>query len=68
MSGEAKHVSVLLEEAVEALVRGPGGVYVDGTLGGAGHAAALLERAGDGATLLGIDRDDYALGRAEKRK
>jgi 16S rRNA (cytosine1402-N4)-methyltransferase len=67
VSDQGKHCSVLLEETVSALVVSPGGTYIDGTIGGAGHAAAILERAGAESTLLGIDRDDYALGRAEER-
>ena len=55
------HVPVLLNAAVDALAVKPGGVYIDGTLGRAGHAREILARAGDGATLLGIDRDRQAL-------
>ncbi len=55
------HQPVLLDEVVAGLVVKPGGCYLDGTLGGAGHARALLERAGSGARLLGIDRDGAAL-------
>ncbi len=59
------HVPVLLRETIDALAVRPGGVYVDGTLGRAGHARAILARAGAGATLVGIDRDEQAL--AESR-
>lgn len=52
------HVPVLLEEAVEALGARPGGRYIDGTLGRAGHARAILER---GGRVLGIDRDPQAV-------
>jgi 16S rRNA (cytosine1402-N4)-methyltransferase len=55
------HEPVLLNEVVEHLVQGPGGCYLDGTLGGAGHARALLERAGPESRLLGLDRDGVAL-------
>lgn len=55
------HQPVLLSEVVADLVVKPGGCYLDGTLGGAGHARALLERAGPGARLLGVDRDGVAL-------
>ena len=52
------HVSVMLTEAVDALGVKAGGVYVDGTLGRAGHAKEILRR---GGRVLGIDRDDDAL-------
>ena len=55
------HKPVLLKETVDALAVKLGGVYVDGTLGRAGHARELLARAGEGARLVGIDRDDQAL-------
>ena len=55
------HKPVLLKETVDALAVKPGGVYVDGTLGRAGHAREILERAGEGARLVGIDRDEQAL-------
>ncbi len=59
------HVPVLLRETIDALAVRAGGVYVDGTLGRAGHAREILARAGAGATLVGIDRDEQAL--AESR-
>ena len=55
------HRPVLLGEVVEHLVVGLGGRYLDGTLGGAGHARAILDRAGAEARLLGLDRDGSAL-------
>jgi 16S rRNA (cytosine1402-N4)-methyltransferase len=61
------HVSVLLEETVSALAVRPGGSYIDGTLGNAGHASEVLRRAGEGGRLLGIDRDPEALARAAER-
>ena len=63
----ATHVSVLLREVLEALVTHPGGRYLDGTLGLAGHSSALLEKAGETAELCGLDRDPQALARAEER-
>jgi len=54
----AKHVSVLLCEAVDALAVRPGGRYIDGTLGRAGHSMEIARR---GGSVLGIDRDDQAL-------
>ena len=53
-----KHTSVLLEETIEALAIKRGGLYVDGTLGRAGHAKAIIAR---GGKVLGIDRDEQAL-------
>jgi len=58
------HLSVMAKEIVDLLVRREGGTFVDGTLGNGGHARAILERAGPAAHLLGLDRDEEALGRA----
>lgn len=63
----AIHTSVLLREVLSALAPRPGGRYLDGTLGLAGHASALLEQAGEGAELCGLDRDPQALARATER-
>ena len=62
-----EHVPVLLEAVLEGLSPQPGGRYLDGTLGGAGHARALLEVAGTGAQLVGIDRDPTARAVAAAR-
>jgi len=61
------HVPVLLEEAVERLVTREDGVYIDGTLGLGGHSRAILERLSGEGRLIGIDRDEEALGRAKER-
>jgi len=61
------HKPVLLNEVVELLAVKPGGVYIDGTLGGGGHAEAILERIGDHGKLIGIDRDSEALARVQER-
>ena len=55
------HIPVLVEEAVEALAVQPGGRYIDCTLGGGGHAAAILERSSPGGQLLGVDADPEAI-------
>lgn len=67
MSGEFKHISVLLEESVELLEVKAQGTYVDGTLGGGGHASLVCSKLTDGATFVGIDRDMTAIEAASKR-
>ncbi|MBQ8143604.1 MAG: 16S rRNA (cytosine(1402)-N(4))-methyltransferase RsmH [Butyricicoccus sp.] len=61
------HVSILLEECLEQLAIRPDAVYIDATLGGAGHSFHLASRLSDEGTLLCIDRDDEALANAEIR-
>ena len=63
---ELKHVSVMLEECMTALSLKDGGVYFDGTLGGAGHSYEILKRT-KSSKLYATDLDDYALGRASDR-
>ena len=63
---EFHHVSVLLHEAVDALNVRPDGIYLDGTLGGAGHSAEIAKRLVSG-TLIGVDRDPKALAAASER-
>ena len=60
------HVSVLLQECIEGLAIKPEGIYVDGTLGGAGHSSQIVKRLTTGR-LIGIDRDTVALEAAGKR-
>lgn len=60
------HVSVLLEECLEGLNVKPDGIYVDGTLGGAGHSSQIAKRLTTGR-LIGIDRDQVALAAAGER-
>ncbi|MDD2270891.1 MAG: 16S rRNA (cytosine(1402)-N(4))-methyltransferase RsmH [Desulfuromonadaceae bacterium] len=63
---EFTHLSVLPNEVIQYLALKPAGVYLDGTLGGAGHATLILENA-PAATLIGIDRDQEALAAAGER-
>ena len=63
---EFHHVSVLLEECLEGLAIKPDGIYVDGTLGGAGHSSRIARQLTTGR-LIGIDRDPVALEAAGKR-
>ena len=63
---EFYHVSVLLEECIEGLNIKPDGIYVDGTLGGAGHSSQIAKRLTTGR-LIGIDRDPVALKAAGER-
>ena len=63
---EFHHISVLLDECIDGLDIKPDGVYVDGTLGGAGHSFQIAARLSTGR-LIGIDRDPVALAAAAKR-
>ena len=60
------HQSVLLEESIEALNIRPDGIYLDGTLGGAGHSSEIARRLTTGR-LIGVDRDPKALAAARER-
>lgn len=61
------HVSVLLNECLDGLKINPQGIYIDGTLGGAGHSSKILERLSKGGLLIGIDQDGDALSVATER-
>lgn len=65
--GDVGHVPVLVQEVVELLRPRPGGILVDATLGGGGHARALLERMEGEGCLIGLDRDRQALESARRR-
>lgn len=61
------HVPVLVREVVDLLVEDPAGTYVDATLGGGGHAAALLDALAPEGRVVGLDRDPEALAAAAAR-
>lgn len=67
MTSEYRHIPVLLNECMDGLALKAGDVFVDATLGLAGHSAAAAERIGRDGLLIGIDQDDMALRRAEER-
>ena len=64
---EFKHYSVLLEETIEHLNIRPDGIYVDGTLGSAGHASEVAKRLSEKGRLIGIDQDADAIRAAGER-
>lgn len=64
---EFKHKSVLLNECIEGLNIKPGGIYVDGTLGGGGHSYEIAKRLNSNGRLFGIDQDEDAIKAAGER-
>ena len=64
---EFNHISVLLNECLEGLNIKENGIYVDGTLGGAGHSSEILKRLSSEGRLIGIDQDTDALKAAKER-
>lgn len=64
---EFKHRSVLLDECIEGLNIKPDGIYVDGTLGGAGHSSEIVKRLNEKGRLVGIDQDEDAIKAASER-
>lgn len=64
---EFKHKSVLLEETIESLAIKPDGIYVDGTLGGAGHGYEVCKRLSSKGRFIGIDQDTDAIAAATER-
>ena len=61
------HKPVLLDECLDALAIRPDGIYLDGTLGRAGHSLEIVRRLTEGGRLIGVDRDETALAAAEER-
>lgn len=64
---EFKHEPVMLNECIEGLNIKPNGIYVDGTLGGAGHSSQIAKRLSSKGMLIGIDRDEEALKAARQK-
>ncbi len=64
---EFSHVSVMLQETVDKLCIRPGGIYVDGTLGGGGHSYEIARRLSGAGRLIGIDQDGDAIEAASGR-
>ena len=64
---EFKHKPVLLQECIEGLKIKPDGIYVDGTMGGAGHSFEIVKRLNENGRLIGIDRDEEALKAAKEK-
>lgn len=62
-----EHKTVLLDEAVEAMLVDPSGLYVDGTFGRGGHSAELLSRLSDDGQVIAIDKDPQAISAGQKR-
>jgi 16S rRNA (cytosine1402-N4)-methyltransferase len=63
----SRHISVLRDEVLKYLQPRPGGYYIDGTLGGGGHTAAILEHSAPDGKVLGIDADAQALARVREQ-
>ncbi|GHO92848.1 ribosomal RNA small subunit methyltransferase H [Reticulibacter mediterranei] len=66
-SVHSQHISVMPDEVLNYLQPSPGGHYIDGTAGGGGHTAAILERSAPEGRVLGIDTDEQALDRVRER-
>lgn len=63
---EFKHKPVMLDECINGLNIKPDGIYVDGTLGGAGHSKQIVKKLNENGILIGIDRDEEALKAAKE--
>lgn len=64
---EFKHIPVMLNECIEGLNIKKDGIYVDGTMGGAGHSKEIVKRISEKGLLIGIDRDEEAISVAKER-
>ncbi|MBU6175834.1 MAG: 16S rRNA (cytosine(1402)-N(4))-methyltransferase, partial [Planctomycetes bacterium] len=71
LASETVHIPVLLTEVMEQSgvpsAKGTGWIWIDGTLGGAGHACSMIEKLGTGDLFVGMDRDPTALERSIER-
>lgn len=64
---EFKHIPIMLSQVIDGLAIQPDGIYVDGTLGGAGHSSEIVKRLSDKGRLIGIDQDEDAIKAASER-
>ena len=64
---EFNHIPVLLNECIEGLAIKPNGIYVDGTIGGAGHSSQIISKLSENGLLIGIDKDIEALKASENK-
>lgn len=62
-----KHIPIMLSQVIDGLAIDPDGIYVDGTLGGAGHSSEIVKRLSDKGRLIGIDQDEDAIKAASER-
>ena len=66
MTAQFEHISVLMDETIDALAIQPDGIYMDGTFGRGGHSGQILARLSDAGRLQAIDQDPQAIKAAEK--
>ena len=64
---ESQHIPVMLGPVIELLNCKPGGIYVDGTIGGGGYARSILEESAAEGVVLGMDWDGDAIARVRER-
>ena len=67
MANEFKHTSILLAESVKWLITDKSGIYVDCTMGGAGHSFGFASQLDENGMLIGIDQDEDAIAASQKR-
>ena len=64
---EFKHIPIMLNECIDMLAIKPDGIYVDATIGGAGHSQEIIKRLSSKGTLIGIDKDGEAISVSKSR-